>query len=76
MIEITISDCGLWCLIRIAEDGESVSVIVRRPQRHAPSRSSATAWPSPVTATPKRSPTGTAPEESWNDLLRKFSGGR
>lgn len=76
MIEITILDCGPWRLIRIAEGGEAVSVIVRRSQRHAPSWPRATSWPSPPTETPKRNPAATAPDEPWTELLRKLSGGR
>lgn len=73
MIEITILHCGPTLLIRIAEGGESVTLLVPRPERRNPNRADSAAWPkSPAARTPTTVPT----DDPWIELLRKLQGGR
>lgn len=73
MIEITILRCGSYLLIRIAEAGESVSLLIPRPKRRSPDRPAPATWPkSPAARTPTPAPT----TDPWIELLRTLQGGR
>lgn len=73
MIEITILPCGPTLLIRIAEGGESVTLLVPRPKRRSPNRADTAAWPkSPAARTSTTAPT----DDPWIELLRKLQAGR
>lgn len=73
MTEITILRCGPWLLVRIAEGGESVTLLVSRPNRRGPDRADTAAWPkSPAVRTQTTAPT----DDPWIELLRKLQAGR
>lgn len=71
MIEITLLRCGPYLLVRIAEAGESVSLLIPRPKRRDPDRPEPATWPKSPAA---RTPTPTA--DPWIELLRTLQGGR
>lgn len=73
MIEITILRCGPYVLVRIAEAGESVSLLIPRPKRRDPDRPEPATWPKSSAA---RTPTTAGTDDPWIEWLRKLQGGR